>query len=453
MRRYTPAMTRVIVFDDGKGMLGPLTDLRSAMAIRTGAMTTLERIAEFAAIELGGSIAGVFVPGPLAALTREWTDVPVNDDSALTDSGDRGFSAGTAKSATNAKRSRTERGRKAKNSLKSAAEARDSGDILLINGRCVLPGAAIRDLQAGCALVAAGGGVVGARLAPAAARTFLRSLSLPSGVSAGTIAEAAMLERPWDVIRFRDRALDIDLQLIALRETQELPDGVIGIGDDNIWIHPEATIYPGVTLDAEAGRIAIDAGAVVRPGAVVVGPAYVGQASTVIDRSLIKGHTSVGPVCKVAGEVGGTIFQGFSNKAHDGHLGDSFVGEWVNFGAGTTNSNLLNTYGEVVAVAGRGMSHERTGLQYLGCIVGDHVKFAIGTRIMTGSVFATGGMFAATAPPPAATGRFEWHTDRGVQAYRMDKFLGVARTVMARRNLDMSAAYEARLRTLASATG
>ncbi|MFT3685650.1 MAG: hypothetical protein QM783_12110 [Phycisphaerales bacterium] len=78
-----------------------------------------------------------------------------------------------------------------------------------------------------------------------------------------------------------------------------------------------------------------------------MGPAYIGSHSTVIERTLVKAHSSIGPWCKVAGEVGGVVFQGFANKAHDGHLGDAFVGEWSNLGAGTTNSNLLNTYGEV----------------------------------------------------------------------------------------------------------
>ena len=102
-----------------------------------------------------------------------------------------------------------------------------------------------------------------------------------------------------------------------------------------------------LVLDAERGPIRIDRGAVIRPGAVICGPCSIGREAVVVDRALIKPDTVIGPVCKVGGEVGGTIFQGYSNKSHEGHLGDSWEGKWVNFGAGTSNSNLLNTYGEV----------------------------------------------------------------------------------------------------------
>lgn len=408
-------MTRVIVFDDGganSAKLGPLTDLRPALTLRTGALTTLERIAHFVAQRRGSTLAGVFVPEPLAALTRAGAQLPVNDPAVLSSAG---------KNAT----------------------------FLLINARCVVPGKEVRDLAVGEALTGTDNEIIAARLTSADAETLLSTGSPPKSCSCRAWPEAPMLRRPWDVIRHRDRAIDHDLAVLLRGETQALPDGVIAIGeDDRIVIHPDAVVYPGVTLDAENGPIVIDAGATVRSGAVIVGPAYIGQHSTIIDRAFIKAHTAIGPVCKVAGEVGGCIVQGFTNKAHDGHLGDSFLGEWVNLGAGTTNSNLLNTYAEVIARAEPGASKERTGLQYLGCIVGDHVKFAICSRIMTGSVLGTGCMFAGSAPPPTVTGRFEWHTDRGVQPYRLSKFSEVARTVMARRNLEMSAAYEARLREL-----
>ncbi len=409
-------MTRVIVFDDGGGnsaKLGPLTDLRPALTLRTGALTTLERLAHFVSQRKGSTLAGVFVPEPLADLTRAGAQLPVNDPAVLAVGGKNPTS-------------------------------------LLINARCVVPGKEIRDLAVGEALTGDDDEVIAARLNPADAETFFVTHALPKSCKKNAWPEAPMLRRPWDVIRHRDRALDHDLAILLRGETQALPDGVLAIGEEtNTRIHPDALVYPGATLDAERGPIVIDAGATIRPGAIIVGPAYIGQHSTVIDRAFIKAHTAIGPVCKVAGEVGGCIIQGFTNKAHDGHLGDSFLGEWVNLGAGTTNSNLLNTYAEVIAQAEPRASKERTGLQYLGCIVGDHVKFAICSRIMTGSVLGTGCMFAASAPPPTVTGRFEWHTDRGAQPYRLSKFSEVARTVMARRNLEMSPAYEARLRELA----
>lgn len=220
------------------------------------------------------------------------------------------------------------------------------------------------------------------------------------------------------------------------------PSGVTLINAAAVHIHATAKVSPSVVLDAELGPIFIDEHAVIRPGVIIVGPAYIGKNSTILERALIKAHTAFGPVCKVAGEVGGTIFQGYANKAHDGHLGDSYIGEWANLGAGTTNSNLLNTYGEVTATLPvPGASRERTGLTYLGCIVGDHTKFAINTRIMTGSIFGTGCMVATTAAPPTCAPPFSWLTDERTQPYRFSKFFEVAKTVMARRKIEPSEAY------------
>ena len=101
-----------------------------------------------------------------------------------------------------------------------------------------------------------------------------------------------------------------------------------------------------------------------------------------------------------------------------GHLGDSLVGEWVNFGAGSVNSNLLNTYGDVAMRLEPDGSTERTGRQFMGCVVGDHVKFAIGTRIMTGTTIGTGSMIASSTPPPSCTPRFTWLTDAGARTYQ-----------------------------------
>jgi UDP-N-acetylglucosamine diphosphorylase/glucosamine-1-phosphate N-acetyltransferase len=200
----------------------------------------------------------------------------------------------------------------------------------------------------------------------------------------------------------------------------------------------------------ESGAIVIDEHATIRPGATIVGPAYIGPHVTILERALIKAHTAIGPWCKVSGEIGGTIFQGFANKGHDGHLGDSWIGEWVNLGAGTNNSNLLNTYTEVFAKAPDGVN-ERTGLQFLGAIIGDHVKTAISTRIMTGAILQTGGMFAQAAAVAGTTPRFAWSTDAGLRTFRIDKFLETARAMMTRRNVALSDAGEALLRSLATA--
>ena len=148
------------------------------------------------------------------------------------------------------------------------------------------------------------------------------------------------------------------------------------------------------------------------------------------------------------------MFLGWSNKSHDGHLGDSWVGEWANLGAATTNSNLLNTYGEVTMRLDPDGPRVRSGRQFLGCVVGDHVKTAIGTRITTGSVFGMGTMIARSSAAPTSTRRFAWLTDEGERSYRLEKFLDTARTVLARRDRELGPALEDRIRALhASAAG
>ena len=154
---------------------------------------------------------------------------------------------------------------------------------------------------------------------------------------------------------------------------------------------------------------------------------------------------------RLGGEIGGTSIVGYSNKAHDGHLGDSIVGEWVNLGAGTDNSNLLNTYSEVPVRLEPDGPRERTGRIFFGSVIGDHVKCAIGTRLMTGTVLGTGAMVARSTPPPSTVRRFAWLTDDGERSYQIGKFVEVARTVMARRSLVPGPAYLERLGSLHAA--
>ncbi len=402
-------MAKAIIFDDGKGQLAPLTDTRAAFDIRTGARTTLERLIN----ELELEISALFTPIRLAELTRDrhpGTNVnPMLPDSA------------------------------------------DDGGLLLVNGRCPKPLAEIGSLEAGQSLVESStGDVIAHRVAAGrSAREFLDALTAQGRVV--RYEHHALISRPWHVRTFRDDCLMTDLVDMATLSFEPRLPGITFYGEFPISIHRNAKLYPGTILDLEHGPLVIDDGAIVRPGCIIIGPAYIGPHTTVLDRTLIKAHTSIGPSCKVAGEIGGTIFQGFANKAHDGHLGDSFIGEWSNLGAGTTNSNLLNTYGEVVAKATPGGANEKTGQQFLGCIVGDHVKTAICTRIMTGAVIHTGVMYAATAAVNGCLPPMAWVTDEspaGKKFFRFDKFEQIARTVMARRKVEASKAYMQRLREI-----
>ncbi len=390
-------MTHAIFFDDGLGQLAPLNDLRPIFDVRTAALTSLERIG--AGLQL--TLAALWVPEEMVDLTRDRHDVLVNMVPEI------------------------------------------DQPLLLVNGRCPVPLRELDDLQPGERLVEQESNhTIGARLKPAEARRLLEGEPIGRTV---LFDKKVLLTRPWDVRSVRDLALDIDMQILSNLPRRDIPAGVTVIGDERPHIHPESHVCPGATLVCEDGPVIIDRRAHVRPGAIVIGPAYVGPGSTVLERATIRPHTAIGPVCKVNGEIGGTVFQGYANKAHDGYLGDSWVGEWVNLGAGTTNSNLLNTYTPVIAQAWPGHPRERTPETFLGAIIGDHVKTAICTRIMTGSVLHIGGMFAQTKPVSGCAPPFTWATDEGKRCYRLSKFLEVMRTVQGRRDMEPSEAYLARL--------
>jgi UDP-N-acetylglucosamine diphosphorylase/glucosamine-1-phosphate N-acetyltransferase len=419
-------MPSVIIYDDGAVDLRPLTDLRAAFDIRTGALTTRERLTVLLEQVAECPVAALIAPADIALLVAERSRYPVNPDD-----------------------------------LRAVCTAASGDDtVFVINGRAVLPPANLGELEVGQGFVEDDGSLIGAHLSLEDALAFLADFkSLPADLETAAAPDRVLMRYPWDVIAMRDHALLIDLAMMLSGESQELPEGVVAIeGDEepSIRIAPTAVIYPTVVLDASEGPIVIDDGVTIRPQAIIRGPAYIGIQSTILDRALIKPHTAIGPICKVAGEVGGTIFQGFANKAHEGHLGDSWIGEWANLGADTTNSNLLNTYDPVVmqtVPAAEGGRKQRTGLQFLGCLMGDHTKTAINSTLMTGSCFSTGTMIATTAAPPAFTDRFSWCTDAGIRSFRMNKFIEIVRTVMGRRGIEPSEDYIARLHTLAQNTG
>ncbi len=412
-------MPIAILFDDAHD-LSPLTELRASFELRTGALTTLERHAAILGA-CGVKIAAVQVPADCEACMRERLDVRINphDITKLIDNND--------------------------------------DRVLVINGRYVTPSPELAELSLNTAYVEAGanGAVIAACVSPKDAAAFLHSGHVSGPCKTEVIDDQMLLRQPWDVIRFRDDAIDIDLALLASRKSAECPPGVVVIegfeSDDSahhLGIAKSAVVYPTAVLDLTEGPIVIDDEATVRPGAILRGPAYVGRQSTVLEQAHIKPHTAIGPVCKVAGEVGGCIFQSFANKAHDGHLGDSWVGEWVNLGAGTTNSNLLNTYGSIAAQRTPGGPRERTDLHYLGCLLGDHTKTAICTRITTGAIIGTGAMLASSAWVPPCTPAFAWITDRSSAIARWPRFIETAKAMMARRGVSPGHAYIARLREL-----
>ncbi len=197
-------------------------------------------------------------------------------------------------------------------------------------------------------------------------------------------AGGSLIAYPWDVIENNAAQLCADLNdRAAAAYIEARPAHVAVVGPrGRFQVDPTARIDPLVVVDTTGGPVVIDREAVVHAFTRLEGPCYVGPQSQV-HGAKVRAGTTIGPQCRVGGEVEASILHGHTNKYHDGFLGHSYVGEWVNLGAGTSNSDLRNDYGQVTVVIGG--EPVRTGLSKVGCFIGDHTKTALGTLLNTGS--------------------------------------------------------------------
>ena len=252
----------------------------------------------------------------------------------------------------------------------------------------------------------------------------------------------------WDYIGHLVPMLEDDLPRLGAGITRELPSMCIRIGAHPIFLDDGAEIEESVCFDVSAGPVLVRAGAHVQAFTRLVGPLYIGAGSTVSTDRIAT--SSIGDVCKVHGEVSNTIFIGHANKGHDGFVGHSILGRWVNLGAGTITSNLKNTYGTVQLWTPDGV--RETGLPFLGTLFGDHAKTGIGLTLTTGCVLGAGSNVYGSVMPPKVVAPFSWGEASAFAEYRLDKFLDVAERMMARRHvalteagrIQLTAAYAAR---------
>ena len=251
--------------------------------------------------------------------------------------------------------------------------------------------------------------------------------------------DGIMLRGSFDLVTALEQLLEHDCADFLTGNTDLLPGNTIVLGDMGRVRSTGADIEPGVVFDVRHGVVVIDHGAEVRSGTRLEGPCYVGPGARVLGGFI---RTSIiGPRAVVRGEVSSTIFHGYANKGHDGFVGHSVIGRWVNLGAGTTTSNLKNTYGTVrLSVAGTPVD---TGRQFLGSLIGDHAKTAIGTMLPTGTVIGTGanvfgGGLGKYVPP------FAWGAS-GTEQLTEEGFLRIAERVMPRRDIAVTAERRASL--------
>ena len=208
------------------------------------------------------------------------------------------------------------------------------------------------------------------------------------------------------------------------------------VGPEHVYLGEGATIAPRAVIDATDGPVVIDRNAHIMQNAVIIGPAYVGEGSKVKIGAKIYEGTSIGPVCKVGGEVEETIFHSYANKQHEGFAGHSYFAPWTNIGADTNTSDLKNDYSEVRMVL-EGTEY-RTGRQLLGTIMADHSKCGINTMFNTGTCVGVGCNIYGADYPPKAIPSYAWGGSGGFREYVFRKFASVASEVLRRRNKTFS---------------
>ena len=241
-----------------------------------------------------------------------------------------------------------------------------------------------------------------------------------------------------DIFSLNDKAIQADFDLLTEgRTSQPIPDGVHTIQKQNIFIEQGATVSYS-SLNASKGPIYIGKDSEIMEGCLVRGPFALGESSILKMGTKVYGATTVGPFCKVGGEINNSVLFGYSSKGHEGFLGNSVLGEWCNIGADSNSSNLKNNYAEVKLWNYENERFTNTGLQFCGLIMGDHSKCGINTMFNTGTVVGVSANIFGSGFPRNFIPSFSWGGAAGFTIYQMKKVIEVAKVVMKRRDLELS---------------
>ncbi|MES2567064.1 MAG: GlmU family protein [Bacteroidota bacterium] len=243
----------------------------------------------------------------------------------------------------------------------------------------------------------------------------------------------------WDIFSKNGDAIKQDFFLVTKNKTSVvLSESNKVIGDPMAIFLEEGAVVEAAILNTKAGPIYIGKDAEIMEGSVVRGPFTLGEHSALKLSTKVYGPTTIGPHSKVGGEINNSVIFGFSNKAHDGFLGNSVIGEWCNLGADTNNSNLKNNYGNVKLFNYAKDTTIDSGLQFCGLIMGDHSKCGINTMFNTGTIVGVGANIFGGGFPPTHIPGFSWGGAEGIEEYKFDKMVETANRVYARRNLTMT---------------
>jgi len=403
---------------------GPLTDLRRAADIRCGAYTFRERM------------QGQFAVPVYSFVTNALSEAVIIPEPALA----------------------------------------SGGDLLCLNERLILDPDSVRTMiSAPPDTQFTINGLPVALKVPANSANitpFLTSGTADNNRIASLPVTGKLMDYAWDLSRLGGEQIAADY---ALRSVGDSPSQLNARGDrqyiiaGNVFTYGEPNLGAGVVISAErnplilemdvtigagaiidttGGIVWLDSNATVEPGAIIQGPCYVGSHSIVRPGARLSDGVCLGPHCRVGGEISRTTLLGYSNKQHSGYLGNSYVGEWVNLGAATDNSDLKNNY-RPVTVTMNGVEYD-TGSLHVGAIIGDFVKTAIHTRLNTGTVIGACCNLFGSDFPPKEIPPFVWVGSDKMEEYRPDKAIATVREVMPRRGRTLDPTLEQNLRSLFS---
>jgi UDP-N-acetylglucosamine diphosphorylase/glucosamine-1-phosphate N-acetyltransferase len=333
----------------------------------------------------------------------------------------------------------------------------DSGPMLFINSRWLPPATTVTIPEEACVGLHDGEIVFAHVTAQQAATvnwdTLEDSLDLWKRTLPHHEAGGQLISYLWELVNANGDEIENDFARHYSDSNSTVPEQMPIVGPrEKLFVHPEAQIDPLVVADTRGGAVIVSAGAVIGAFTRLEGPCFIGSGTHVLGAK-IRAGTSLGPNCRIGGEVECSIVQGHSNKYHDGFLGHAYVGEWVNLGAGTSNSDLRNDYGSVtMTVNGQRMS---TGLKKVGCFLGDHTKAGLGTLLNTGTnvgvfcnLLPSGGLLPKYVPSFGG-----WWNGALTENADIDALLRTAATVMDRRGATLTEAHETMYRQLYKQTG
>lgn len=260
-------------------------------------------------------------------------------------------------------------------------------------------------------------------------------------------------EYVWDLFQLNGTEIAADINRMGLSSGvsgKDYPQAHF-VNSDQVFIEKGVKIEPGVVIIAEKGPVYLAKNSVIMANSVLRGPVAICEGATVKAGSKIYEDTTIGPICKVAGEISNSIFHSYCNKAHDGFVGNSIFGQWCNLGADTNTSNLKNNYSTIRLTDWDSGEEKETGQQFIGTVMGDHSKTGINAMLNTGTVCGVSSNIFTSGYPPKLIPSFRWVSDYDIETYKLEKAIETMRRMMARRDVELSPEYEEMMRSIARA--